>query len=471
MELWHLSSDQLWLRLNSLALTLPPLEPHDQLLLNSFMKYSPRECCELSYCEALRRQQPFAALWAELRCLGAATPLKHRDFVPHLLQLAEHNRERPAIQALRSQAELGDQDALLALLRANMECPEELQASLLSTLENLRLDRDSCERFLGLYGDAEDYRERIRHFRQVFFPEAPRFDFTPEPAPRARRLRPIKPLSSLTPRWSLREIEGIGRLTVLSKPRRVLEIGLETVRSHPRGFLYTTYSSGQYPGYAGAGDSRPIHASRVADDLSYLILQCTGPAWDLLSLKGNLLGTIPPGPWTCYRRCQKSRKPLLSGPQGLFKLGSKGLEPLLTRPVVSFGQYEGKLVTLDEGGLIRLDGRRKFTLPEGPAGLFSPNGRWLARLNAGRIEVYRHSGMQASFPAPFERELVFCADSLSLASLGKEGLTIWSLDGEALACYSEREASGQPRLKEQPSTGKSLRQLAVHDRFFDDLTP
>lgn len=471
MELWHLPSDQLWLRLNQLALELPPLDSHNQLLLNSFLKHSPPECLEMSYSEAMRQRQPFAALVAELRCLEGRTPLKHREFLPHLNQLAAHNRERPAIQALSSQAELGDEDAMLALLRASLECPEELFASVFSSLENLRVDLSLCENFLRLYEGSDDYSDRIRSFRQVFFPEAPQYDFTPEPVPPRPRPRAPKPLSTLTPRWSLREIEGIGRLTLMSKPRRVFEIGLETVRSHPRGFLYTTYSSGQYPGYAGAGDSRPIHACRVADDLNYLILQCTGPLWDLLSCKGKLLGTIPPGPWTCYRRCQTSKKPLVGGPEGIFKVTPKGLESLLDKPVLSFGQYQGKLVTLDAYGLVRLNGRRKCTLPPGRPAHFSPDGRWLARLHAGQVEVYRHSGLESAFPAPDERELVFCSDSLTLASIGSHGLTHWSMNGEPLAYYSEREASGQPLPKEQSNARKTLRQLAAHDRFFDDLTP
>ncbi|MFN8613036.1 MAG: hypothetical protein U0931_36195 [Vulcanimicrobiota bacterium] len=470
MELWQLTADQLWLRLNQLALELPALSPHNQLLLNSFIKYSPSECLEVSYVEALRRQQPFAALLAEMRCLGELTPLKHRDFLPHLNQLATHNRERPAIQALRSQAELGDEDALLALLRASLECPEELHASLFSTLENLRVDLDLCERFLKLYDGSDRFDERVRGFRQVFFPDVQRSEPVPESRPRPP-LKVPRPLSSLTPRWSLREIEGIGRLTLLSRPRRVFEIGLETVRSHPRGFLYTTYSSGQYPGYAGAGDSRPIHACRLADDLNFLVLQCTGGLWDFLGLKGKLLGTIPAGPWTCYRRCQTSRRPLVGGPQGIFKLAAKGLVALHSGGIRSFAQHEGRLVTLDEQGLVRVNGRRKFILPDGPAAHFSPDGRWLARLNAGVVEVFRHSGLQASFPAPDERELCFCSDSLTLASIGKEGLTLWSMEGEPLAYYSEREASGLPRPKERPATRKTWRQLAVHDRFFDDLTP
>lgn len=470
MELWQLPGDQLWDRLHELAQEPPLADPHEQLLVNSLVKHAPVECLETSYASAVLQGRHFAALWAELRCLGKRTPLKHRDFVSQLQQLARNSRERPALQALSSQVQLGNDDALFALIRAALECSEDLYESLCQSLERLRINPGLWEDFLRLYEDAPEFAERIGAFRQTFLPEVCAIDLSrveiPEPA---RVPKPPPQPSSLTPQWSLRQIKGLGRLTLFPKPRRVFEIGMETVRLVPRGFLYTSYKSADYD-YMGSGDSRRIHCARLADDLSYLVLQCAGGIWDLLSLKGKVLASIPEGPWTCYTRCQTSKLPLLGGAHGVYRVEHNNLILVDKRPVSASCQHQGKMLTLDMDGVVRQNNRRKWKLPPGPPAHFSPDGHYLARLHSGHLEVYLHQSPYARFAARDEREFHFAADSQGLVSISKEGLTHWSLDGTPLAHYTEREATALPLPVNRPQTRRTLEQMAQHDRFFDDLS-
>ncbi len=472
MELWHLPADQLWDRLNELSQEQPPADPHQQLLINSFLKHAPAECLETSYTQALLEGRPFSALWAELRCLGPQTPLKHREFVSQLQQLARNSRERPALQSLSSQAQLGDDDALFALIRASLESDEDLYESLRQALETVRVDPFLWERFLKLYQDAPEFNERIHNFRQTFLPEVPEVDLTRLELPLpARPAKPAPQPSSLTPGWSLRYIKGIGRLTLFSRPRKAFDIGMETVRCLPKGFLYTSYKAANFD-YMGSGDSRRIHATRLADDLSYLVLQCAGGTWDLLSLKGKVLASIPEGPWTCYTTCQTSKLPLLGGPHGIYRVDQHNLILVDKRPVLAFCQHQEKLLTLTSEGVLRQNNRRKWKLPPGPQAHFSPDGHYLARLHAGYLEVFLHQSLYAKFPVPKEREFNFSSDSQSLVTIGPEDLTHWSLDGTPLAHYTEREATGQPLPLIPPETRRTtLQEMAQHDRFFEDLSP
>lgn len=469
MELWQLPADQLWDRLSELSQEPPPDDPHQRLLVNSFLKHTPAECLETSYTKALLEGRPFAALWAELRCLGPKTPIKHREFVSQLQQLVRNSRERPALQSLCSQAQLGDDDALFALIRASLECSEELYDSLCQSLESIRINPALWEDFLKLYQDAPEFYERMRTFRQTFLPEVPEINLTPAEIPRSTRPpRPAPRPSSLTPQWSLRQIKGLGRLTLFSTPRRVFEIGMETVRCLPKGFLYSSYKAANFD-YMGSGDSRRIHSARLADDLSYLVLQCAGGLWDLLSLKGKVLATIPEGPWSCYTTCQTSKRPLLGGPHGIYRVEHNNLILVDKRPVHFFSQHQGKLLTLDSEGILRQNNRRKWKLPPGPPVHFSPDGAYLARLHQGHLEVYLHQSPYARFAARDEREFHFATDSQSLVTISQEGLTHWSLDGTPLAHYTEREATAQPLPINPPSARRTLQQLARHDRFFEDL--
>lgn len=470
MELWQLPAQELWDRLNALSQEPPPDDPHQQLLVQSFLKHAPAECLETSYTQALLQGRPFSALWAEMRCLGPQTPLKHRDFVPQLQQLARHNRERPALQALSSQAQLGDVDALFALIRASLECGQDLYDCLCQSLETIRINPDVWERFLKLYEDSPEFSERISSFRQTFLAEVPAVDLTRLEIPLpARPPRPAPQPSSLTPQWSLRQLKGLGRLTLFSKPPKVFDIGMETVRCLPRGFLYTSYKAANFD-YMGSGDSRRIHATRLADDLSYLVLQCAGGTWDLLSLKGKVLASIPEGPWSCYTTCQTSKLPLIGGPHGIYRVEHHNLILVDKRPVHAFCHHQEKLLTLDSEGVLRQNNRRKGKLPPGPPAHFSPDGHYLARLHAGQLEIFQHQSPYATFPAPKEREFNFSADSQSLVTIGPDDLTHWSLDGTPLAHYTEREATGQPLPIHPPPTRRTnLQELARHDRFFEDL--
>lgn len=470
MELWQLPADQLWDRLSELAQEPPADNPHQRLLVNSFLKHAPAECLQTSYTEALLQGRPFAALWAELRCLGPQTPLKHREFVPQLQQLARNSRERPALQALSSQAQLGDCDALFALIRASLECPEELYESLRQSLETIRINPELWEQFLELYQDAPEFHDRVRSFRQTFLPDVPEIDLTRLEIPRSTpRPRPTPQPCSLTPQWSLRQVQGLGRLTLFSKPPKVFEIGMETVRCLPKGFLYTSYTAAAGSDYMGSGHSRRIHSTRLADDLSYLVLQCAGGLWDLLNFKGKVIASIPEGPWTCYTTCQTSKLPLLGGPYGIYQLQHHNLILVEKRPVVAFSQHQGKLLTLDKEGVLRQNNRKKWKLPPGPPAHFSPDGHYLARLHSGHLEIYLHQSPYARFPVPHEREFQFTPDSSALLTISKEGLTHWSLDGTPLAHYTEREATAQPLPVNPPQTRRTLQQMAQHDRFFDDL--
>lgn len=467
MELWELPADQLWSLLSEFAVQQPELNPHNQLLLNSFLKHAPAECRETSYSQALHENRPFAALWAELRCLGSRAPLKHREFVPHLNRLARYNQERPALQSLSSQAELGDDDAVMALLRASLECPEELFASLCFTLKGLRGDLGRYEDFLKLYEDSAAFQERLQTLRETFLPELADLELTLAenvPAPRPRLKPPSKPPS---PRWSLREIRGIGRLTLFSFPLQVFETGLETLRKHPGGFFYTTYRSIQ-GGYTGSGASRPIHCCRLADDLSFLVLQCAGALWDLLSLEGELLAAIPAGNWTCFTTSQTSGLPLLGGPDGIYQVSGDQLTKIHHQPVSVFSQLPNKLMTVEPDGTVHVY-KKKWRLPDGPPVQISPDGQHLARLHQGAIEIFKSSsGRRTAFAAPEERELAFTPDSKTLVSIRTQGLTQWNFEGSPLAQFSEREVTAQPLPISLPQVTRQ--QMAHHDRFFEGLS-
>ena len=467
MELWELPADELWSLLSEFAVQQPELNPHNQLLLNSFLKHAPAECRETSYSQALQENRPFAALWAELRCLGLRAPLKHREFVPHLNRLARYNQERPALQSLSSQAELGDDDAVLALLRASLECPEELFASLFFTLKGLRNDLGRYEVFLKLYEDSPAFQDRLQTLRETFLPELADLELTLAenvPAPRPRLKPPSKPPP---PRWSLREIRGIGRITLFSSPLQVFETGLETLRKHPDGFFYTTYRSIQ-GGYAGSGASRPIHCCRLADDFSYLVLQCAGALWDLLSLDGQLLATIPAGNWTCFTTSHTSRLPLIGGSDGIYEVNRDQLRQIHGQSVAVFSQLPHKLMTIEPDGTVHVY-KKKWRLPPGPPVQISPDGQHLARLHEGKIELYKSAtGKQSAFAAPEERELAFTPDSKTIVTIRPQGLTHWTFDGIPLAQFSEREVTAQPLPVTPPQVTRQ--QMAHHDRFFEGLS-
>jgi len=467
MELWELPADQLWTLLSEFAVQQPDLNPHNQLLLNSFLKHAPPECRETSYSQALQENRPFSALWAELRCLGLRAPLKHREFVPHLNRLTRYNQERPALQSLSSQAELGDDDAVMALLRASLECPEELFASLFDALKGLRSDLGRYEDFLKLYENSAAFQDRLQSLRETFLPKLADLELTLAenlPAPRPRLKPPSKPPS---PRWSLREIRGIGRITLFSFPLQVFETGLETLRKHPDGFFYTTYRS-IHGGYTGSGASRPIHCCRLADDLSYLVLQCAGALWDLVSLEGELLAAIPAGNWTCFTTSQTSGLPLIGGTDGIYQAKGDQLTKIHGQAVSVFSQLPNKLMTIEPDGTVHVY-KKKWRLPPGPAVQISPDGQHLARLHESKVEIYKSStGRRTAFDAPEERELAFTTDSKTLVTIRGQNLTQWTFDGILAAQFSEREATAQPLPVNLPQVTRQ--QMAHHDRFFEGLS-
>ena len=97
-----------------------------------------------------------------------------------------------------------------------------------------------------------------------------------------------------------------------------------------------------------------------------------------------MLATIPEGPWTCYTRCHTTRHPLLGGPHGIYRVDHNNLILVDKRPVTAFCQHQGKLLTLDAGGVLRQNNRRKGKMPPGPTADFSPDGLTLTRPSTRR---------------------------------------------------------------------------------------
>jgi hypothetical protein len=449
MELWHLPSEQLWDELQQLSQEAPPDDPHERLLIQAFLKHAPDDL----------EHGPFAALLFELRTLGKQAPLKHRDFLQQLPRLVGQNREIPALQSLASQAELGDRDALYALIRASLDYSHEL---LQPYLENLRVEPDLWEAYLKLYPDSA-----VKAFRETYLPviefvDLSRLEFPPLERPK----KPTPKSADFTPSWSLRQVTGLGRITLFSQPHQVFEIGMETIRSLPKGFLYTSYRE-RDDSYTGSGESRRIHHTRLADDLSYLVLQFAGAGWDLLNFQGKVIASVPAGPWNCY---MTDGSPVIGGPGGVYRYLLNNLTQIDKRPVLAFHLRQGELFTLDYDHVLRHNQTILGQLPAGPPFRFSPDGQHLARLHEGHLEIYRLQNPANRLPANREREFSFSPDSQSLITIGKDGLTRWSLDGNPLAYLTEREASLQPLPVNQPEVPRTRQQMAEHDRFFDQLS-
>lgn len=483
VRLWDLDNPSLIGRLEDwLAQGHEPSHPHERLLLRTYQRERPVSAKALSwnYLAAVQCGQPdFVALLAELRQIREFTPIHHRG---------------QPVEELRRQAGQNS-DAALALVRAAVECPKtEDFHKLCRWLVGAKVDAELLHIFFGLYQGNPELTWRLERLDQLLsapltpsetsqpspasqtspayppshgLPARLLPDFPSAPTPKASGAIPPRPGLLLGPA----RLNGQGNLLLIPQREerrcRNLVVGAESIQERP-GLYYSTGRIAQGD-YSGGAPSRFLKAVKPSLDGKLLGLYCHDLNLDLIDgQNGQFLHRVEGLTYNCF--CRHGEHLYLGSPFGLFRLGNGGnLEKQSEEPVCELASCPtGRLLVLQSQGYLLLDGTHICLWVDPAPGLrLSPTGQALAVGSQGRIRLLElPSGRPlSSFPLAEGSQLAFTLDGEALAVLLDGVITLWSLGGKVLDRFF---ADG--RSAPQYET-RSHRDLARHDRFFDDLRP
>jgi len=478
MALWELDPFDLELTLDHLVtLGEQPEDPHEALIYLDYLKNRPPEG-QLSqglgdgYGQALRSDQPLAALILELRTLGRRAPLRHRGFARGLEGLSA-GKWALAIRSMKDQAAMGDPDATLALIRAAMETRDEpTLAALLEVLAMGLPNLNEAEEFIRLYEQDPIFLERLDEVRRVLLPPLSELQVclpspplppvaTPLRTPGGGRNRTRKSLS-------VTELDGPGTLIVANQTGVVewIKVASDHVEHLPSGYRYSTYIS-PIGAYKGGGQCRRIVASRLSDDLSLLVLFYHDNTAELLDrASGQPLGQVKAGSFKCFARIGKQI--LAGGPQGIINVRTHKL--ISSQPVRALGPRK---LLVHEDGRVTLRGQECFQINPSYHLRLAPDGRSLALWDSyGEVEIFNLDGdlMGRFFAAESAADLSYDLDSRELILMQRGCLKRWGLNGQPLPTLRPHQSETPSRSAPTPNDGTlSLEKLAQYDSFFDRL--
>lgn len=432
MPLWELPPADLYLMLDHLVtLGEQPTDPHEALVYLEYLKHPPSE----------EGPSPvFHSLLEELRRLGRQAPVRHRGFASTLTTLSP-GKSTLAIRAMREQAEMGDGDAALALVRAALETQDEpTWLGLLETLPATLPYFERVERLLELYHGA-----RKNELLQLLAPpplgpiELPVTSTDIRPAPR-RSL-------------SVTRLEGPGMLLVVSSTNHLetIKVARDLVEIRPYGYRHPS-------------SPRQIARCRLSDDLHLLVLFYTDGTLELISrTSGKSLAHLPNREYQCFART--GNQILVGGRHGIYNV--RAHKNISDEPVRAVGP--GKLVChLD--GRVTLRGEERFHLDPAYRLRLGPDGRTLAVWDShGEVEIFDLQGELVGrfYCAEDDPDLTYDLDSKSLVVLQNGVLKRWRLDGGQLPPIAPPAAKKSSRPAQQGPLDLNL--LAQHDGFFDRL--
>jgi len=487
MEFWHHQAEQQRLLLAGwLDGSHAPRTPQEHLLFLTYQQLSPdHEPHDLvtSFVLARKGDLPLAGLLAEFRALGPRAPLKHRNvnWGPY-----PSSHRSTLIRVFKTQAEHGDRDSLLALLRAAIEWDLEAGNEVIEALSSLRSRVAEEGDFVGLYQEDGQWHFNALRVYDTFLAPLPEVvqEVEPVPAPAATpapAARPTRPNESRA--WSLRRLKGPGFLTLVQGidfPPFVVECKEESICRSGSSFYYSTYLpqiGSHHRSYQGGGTFRPIAELRLSDDQRVFCLACRDGSLDFVSTEGTRLGRFDGGNWTCFGLEPKAQRFYLGSKEGLYEFKDGGqLCQLLQMPVVAFcpGPQNAR-VWIDDEGVVFWNGESVLEIPAGRDFALAPNGSFLLQHDREGAFLEVHSlpdvACRTRISAPTSLcEFGFSRDSDCLVLRLDQGLQLWSLDGRLLLALSQREALGLPPVAKVEFEDRPLHVLARTDRFFDGLS-